>query len=344
MTNPFRLGLTRDFLRPDGSVGFGDIGLDTLKENPRVAYEFMPDCGSEIPANLADQYDAMLVLAPRVTSATLDGCRRLALVARFGVGYDNVDVAACTRNDVLLTITPDGVRRPVAVSALTLILAVAHKLLIKDRLTRAGRWHDKLDHMGVGMTGRTLGLIGLGNIGREILRIATPLEMQHLAYDPYVTEASQDDRVELVSLETLLTQSDFVCICCALTPETHHLLNAKRLSLLKPTAFLINVARGPIVDQVALTQVLQENRIAGAGLDVFEKEPIDPTDPLLKLDNVIVSPHAICWTDEIARGNGRAACHSILDVASGRVPRSVVNRDVIERAVLQAKLARLAKL
>lgn len=343
MTNSFRVGLTRDFLRPDGSVGFGDIGLDTLSENPRVAYEFMPDCGLEIPAKLADQYDALLVLAPRVTSATLDGCRRLALVARFGVGYDNVDVAACTRNDVLLTITPDGVRRPVAVSALTLILAVAHKLLIKDRLTRAGRWHDKLDHMGVGLTGRTLGLVGLGNIGREILRMAAPFELRHLAYDPYVAPAATPhDSVELVSLEALLEQSDFVCVCCALTPETHHLLDAQRLALMKPTAFLINVARGPVIEQEALTRALREKRLAGAGLDVFEKEPVDPHDPLLQLENVIVSPHAICWTDELARGNGRSACQSILDVASGKVPRCVVNREVTEQTGLQAKLAQFA--
>jgi D-3-phosphoglycerate dehydrogenase len=111
---------------------------------------------------------------------------------------------------------------------------------------------------------------------------------------------------------------------------------------MKPTAFLVNVARGPIVDQNALTAVLQERRIAGAGLDVFEKEPIDADDPLLKLDNVIVAPHAICWTDELFRGNGQAACRSILDVASGRVPQDVVNREVIEHAGLKEKLARFA--
>src|SRR4029079_19544637 len=114
-------------------------------------------------------------------------------------------------------------------------------------------------------------------------------------------------------------------ICCALTPQTHHLLNAERLSLLKPSAFLINVARGPIVDQAALTRVLQERRIAGAALDVFEQEPIATGDPLLALDNSIVSPHAICWTDELFRGNGQAACRSILDVAAGRTPADVVN-------------------
>src|SRR5438445_6368139 len=140
MPEPFRLGITHDFLKPDGTLGFGDIGLDLLAENSRIQHEFLPDHGSDLPAAVASQFDALLVLAPRVTAATLAGGQRLTLVARFGVGYDNVDVPACTQNDVLLTITPSGVRRPDAVSALTLLLALAHKLPGKDRLTRQGRW------------------------------------------------------------------------------------------------------------------------------------------------------------------------------------------------------------
>jgi phosphoglycerate dehydrogenase-like enzyme len=339
----FRVGITRDFLKPDGTLGFGDIGLATLAGDARVSYEFLPEYSPEIPAEVADRYEALLVLAPRVTAATLDGCQRLTLVARFGVGYDTVDVAACTQSDVLLTITPSGVRRPVAVSALTLLLALSHKLMAKDRLTRSGRWHEKLDHMGVGLTGRTLGLIGLGNVGREILRLAAPLEMRHVAFDPYVSaEAARACGAELMDLENLLQVADFVCICCALTPATRHLLSAERLALMKPTAFLVNVARGPIVDQSALTELLRARRIAGAALDVFEKEPIDADDPLLALDNVILAPHAICWTDELFRGNGQAACQSILAVASGRVPSDVVNREVLEKATLRQKLSRFA--
>lgn len=150
---PFRVGITRDFLSSDGTLGYGDIGL-ALLDQPQVEREFLIGSDAEIPPDVADQYDALLVLAPRVTERTVAGCRRLGLVARFGVGYDTVDVPACTRHDVLLTITPDGVRRPVAVSALTLILALAHKLLVKDKLTRAGRWSEKLDHMGMGLTDR----------------------------------------------------------------------------------------------------------------------------------------------------------------------------------------------
>jgi phosphoglycerate dehydrogenase-like enzyme len=343
MAAPFRLGITRDFLQPDGSLGFGDIGLDLLGGATHVAWEFLAEYQDEMPRQVADQYDALLVLKPRITARTLDGCRRLSLVARFGVGYDSVDVEACTRNHVLLTITPDGVRRPVAVSALAFLLALSHKLPIKDRLTRAGRWDEKLTHMGVGLTGRVLGVIGLGNIGRELLRVAAPLEMRRVGFDPYVTrEQTAAAGAEWMEIDSLLAVADFVVICCALTPETHRLLDQRRLALLRPSAYLINVARGPIVDQAALTTVLRERRIAGAALDVFEQEPISPTDPLLQLDNVILAPHAICWTDELFRDNGRSALQSVLAVASGQFPRHVVNTVVLESRPLREKLSKFA--
>ena len=238
----------------------------------------------------------------------------------------------------MLTITPDGVRRPVAVSAMTFLLALSHKLLVKDRLTRDGRWSEKLNYMGQGVRGRTLGIIGVGNIGREIFQLAAPFEMRQLGFDPYLK--TPVDGMVHVSLETLLRESDYVVVCCALTPQTHHLLNAERLKLMKSNAYLINVARGPIVDQTALTDALTHGRIAGAGLDVFDVEPIAPNDPLLSLDNVIFSPHAICWTDECFSNIGRSACQSLIDVAAGRIPAHVVNRDVLETDVLARKRQR----
>lgn len=330
----FRVGVTRDFLKPDGTSGFGDIGLDQF-DAAGIPWDFLPGSGAEIPAEAARDYDGLLVLAPKVTARTLEGVGRLQIVARFGVGYDNVDVPACTRAGVLLTITPEGVRRPVAVAALTFVLALSHKLLVKDRLIRTGRWAEKLDYNGQGVTGRTLGLLGLGNIGRELAGLARPLGIQVQAHDPWVdVQAATSLGVTLLPLEELLRTSDYVCICCALTAETHHLLNAERLALLKPTAYLINVARGPIVDQAALTKCLQERRIAGAGLDVFEREPIDPSDPLLALDNVILTPHAISWTDECFALNGRSAIGSLIDVGHGQAPRHIVNRDALAHARL----------
>jgi phosphoglycerate dehydrogenase-like enzyme len=339
MAEKFRVGVTRDFLKPDGSLGFGDIGLGLLDHGAGVAWEFLAENTRELDAEQLRGYDALLVLAPDVTAATLHGADRLSIIARFGVGYDNVDVLACSRHGIMLTITPDGVRRPVAAAVLTLLLALSHKLLVKDHLTREGRWAEKLGSMGQGVTGRSLGVIGLGNIGREVFRLAQPFGMRHLAYDPYVRPADAAGLgVELVDLATLLRTADYVAICCALTPETRHLINAECLAQMKETAYLINVARGPIVDQAALTAALFEGRIAGAGLDVFEQEPIDPRDPLLSMENVILAPHAICWTDECFLGNGRSACASILQVAAGRIPTHVVNREVLDHPGLQERL------
>lgn len=340
MPEPFRVGLTRDILKPDGSLGFGDIGLGLLDAAPGVEWEFLAENTPELRADQVAPYDALLVMAPRISAATLSGPETPSIVARFGVGYDQVDVEACTSAGVILTITPDGVRRPVAVAAITFVLALSQRLLQKDRLTREGRWADKLDYMGMGVMGRTLGLVGLGNIGREVFRLAEPFGMRHMAFDPHVSpEEARSLGVTLVDLDTLMAESDFVTVCCALTPETHHLINAERLARMKPTAYLVNVARGPIVEQQALTAALQDGRIAGAGLDVFEQEPVDPQDPILTLDNVIVAPHALCWTDECFLGNGRSACESILAVSRGETPVNVVNRAVLSHPTLQAKLA-----
>ena len=187
--------------------------------------------------------------------------------------------------------------------------------------------------------------MGLGNIGRELLRLIAPFGMRHLASDPYTRLSDLNDTptVELVGLDQLLREADFVCITCPLTAETHHLIDARRLALMKPSAYLVNVARGPIVDQRALTEALRSGALAGAALDVFEHEPPDPDDPLLALENVIVSPHAICWTDECISGNLQSACESIAAVAAGEVPRHVVNREALAHPRLQATLRRNRK-
>ena len=325
----FRVGVTDDFLRPDGTLGFGDIGLDLL-DRERIAWEFIPASGGEIAPERASEFDGLLVLGPRVSQRTVGQPGRLNVIARFGVGYDNIDVPACTQAGVLLTITPEGVRRPVAVAALTLLLALSHKLLIKDRLTRAGRWSERLDHTGQGITGRTLGIVGLGNIGRELASLARPLGLSVIGHDPWITEEEAARAgVTRLPLDAVLRRSDYVCVCCVLNAETRHLLNAERIALLKPTAYLINVARGPIVDQAALYEALRDGKIQGAGLDVFEQEPVAADDPILALENVILAPHALCWTDECFRLNGHSAIGSLIDVARGIIPEHIVNRDAL---------------
>jgi D-3-phosphoglycerate dehydrogenase len=163
-------------------------------------------------------------------------------------------------------------------------------MMAKDRLTREGPagFARRGEHMGVGLVGRTFGSIGIGNIGAELFRLLAPFDMQAIAHDPFVDAAqARALGVELVGLDDLFRRADVLSVSCPLTPETRHLVNAERLALMKPSAYFINTARGPIVDQKALTRVLVEGGIAGAGLDVLEQEPPDPDDPLLALDNVI---------------------------------------------------------
>jgi D-3-phosphoglycerate dehydrogenase len=213
--------------------------------------------------------------------------------------------------------------------------------MVKDRLTRLGPegFAQKTQHMGVGLVGKTLGSVGIGNIGAEMFRLCRPLDMNFIAHDPFVDrKAAESLGVRLVDLETVFRESDFVTVNCPLMPETHHLVNERLLLLMKPTAFLINTARGPIVDQKALTGVLQERRIAGAGLDVLEQEPPDPDDPILKLDNVVFAPHALCWTDQCFAGIGAADVRAVLDIMHGREPTGVVNRQVLSSAAWRHRL------
>lgn len=338
---PFRVALSGDFRKADGSPTFPDFDLTPLDQAKDVEMVFL-DNASPIRGDQLEEFDALILLAHRFDATSVPKSGRLAVVARFGVGYDTVDVPACTANDIALAITPDGVRRPVAVSIITFILALTGKMMVKDRLARQGGpgFAARGEHMGVGLVGKTLGSLGVGNIGAEMFRLARPFDMNFIAHDPFADKKiAAELGIELVSLEELFRRSDILCVNCPLTPETHHIVNAERLALMKPTAFFINTARGPIVDQKALTRALQEKKIAGAGLDVFEQEPTDPDDPLLKLDNIIVAPHALCWTDQCFAGNGAADIKAVLDVMKGQVPRGVVNRDVLEKDGFKAKLA-----
>jgi phosphoglycerate dehydrogenase-like enzyme len=195
--------------------------------------------------------------------------------------------------------------------------------------------------MGMGLVGRTLGSLGIGNIGAEVFRLAQPFEMKLIAHDPYTDPAvARNLGVRLVGLEELFRESDVLSVSCPLNEETHHIVNAERLALMKRSAYLINTSRGPVVDEAALTRALQENRIAGAGLDVFEEEPSPAGNPLYGLDNVIVTPHALCWTDQCFAGIGAADVKAVLDVMHGRVPTGIVNREIVDRPAWQKKLER----
>lgn len=322
----FRIGLTRDLLTPSGAPSFGTGPLSLLDGEPGIEWEYLPEPLTEITPDVASRYDGLYVNSPAVTAASVsrDDCR-VRVVARHGVGYDSVDVAALAARGILVTNTPVAVRRPVAVACLTLVFALAGRLVAKDRLVRAGRWHERTGQMGLGLTTRTLGVIGAGGIGRELLALARPFGWRMLAADPYVDPAVVAELgAQVVPLDELLPQADFVVATCLLNAQTRHLMNAQRFALMKREAFFVNMARGPVADEVALIEALRNGTIAGAGLDVFEQEPVAPDNPLLSMDQVLLAPHALCWTDECFDAIAREGLGCLVDFAAGRTPRSVV--------------------
>ncbi len=339
----FRVGLSADFTRPDGSPAFPMFDLTPLNAADRISWDYVPVTDGRIAAEDMAGYDALILLGARFDAQSFPGDGKLSLIARFGVGFDSVDVAACTANDVALVTTPNGVRRPVAVAILTLILALAGKLMAKDRMTRKGPegWAQRADHMGDGLIGSVLGSVGVGNIGAEMFRMASPLGMRFIAADPYADkDTAAELGIELVELDEVFRQADFVTVNCPLSPATEKLVNADRLAMMKPTAHLINTARGPIVDEAALIAALQSGQIAGAGIDVFEEEPSPADNPLYRMDNVIVTPHALCWTDQCFAGIGADDVAAVLAVSQGEVPVGIVNRGIADSPGWRGKLDR----
>jgi phosphoglycerate dehydrogenase-like enzyme len=339
----FRIAISGDLLKDDGTPAIPEFDLSRLEGAADVEYAYVGR-GPNLSADELADFDALILMMPRITRDSLPKGGRLSVIARGGVGYDTVDVAACTDAGVALVITPDAVRRPVAVMVITFLLALSGNLFALDRITRKGPWSARTDYMGMGLIGRTFGQIGIGNIGAEILRLAKPYGLELIAHDPYVDPAAAKALgVRLVDLETVFRESDFVSVSCPLNDETRGLVNAERLALMKPTAFLINTARGPVVDQTALTDALQRKVIAGAGLDVLEKEPPDPDDPILGLDNVILTPHALCWTDQMFQTMASLDVEACLEVMHGRAPQNVVNKAVLESPRFAEKLAAYRK-
>lgn len=336
----FRIGITPDF--PAQVPGAIDPGIEeVLKPAPGVEWEFMPDTGGVADPEVLNRYDAAVVLDYKFPAESFRGAERLVVIARWGVGFDRIDVPACTEAGVILAVTTDSVGLPVAEGTMAFILSLAKNLCIHDRNTREGRWRQGAP-MGLNVGGKTLGSVGLGNIGRETFRLARGLGFRRLlAYEPIAPSAEEVAAgTEHTSLDTVMRESDFVTIHCPLNEKTHHLIGAAQLALMKPTAYLINTARGPIVDETALIAALREHRIAGAALDVFETEPAVAGHPLFGLDNVILCPHSIAKTHECIRDTSVSACRSVVSVSRGLAPPFIVNRQVLERPAMREKLAR----
>jgi len=330
----FKVGITRDLLDASGTPAFGRRALNELDANPDIQWEWIPEALDVITPEVAARYDGLHVNIPRVTAESVarSDCR-VKIIARNGVGYDSVDIPALNAKGIVLTNTPVAVRRPVAVATLTLLFALAGRLVQKDALVRTGRWNDRTSYMGQGLTGRTLGLVGGGGIGQEILSLAQPFFGRMIVADPYADAARIGALgAAIVPIDTLMADADYVVVCCLLNGETHHLINAGRFALMKPTAYFLNVGRGPITDEKALIDALRRKQIAGAGLDVTEQEPIAFDNPLLGLENVLITPHALCWTDECFHDIAATALRSIVAVSRGERPAHVVNPEAYASA------------
>ncbi|MCC6293632.1 MAG: dehydrogenase [Bryobacterales bacterium] len=342
MSGTFRIGISDDFYT-EASEPLQYVLAKKLAGVAGVEWEKLETGGGRCAsAELLRGYDAVFALATKIDAESLREVERLAVVARWGVGYDRIDVPALTRAGVALTITPAAVRRPVAEAILTLIFALSKNLLQQDRVARAGGWRGDLPRMGTSIGGRTLGSVGCGNIGQELFREARSLGFgRFLACDPNVSqEKVRELGVEMVDMETLFRESDFVTVNTLLNERTRGLVREAHFRLMKPSAYFINTARGPVVEHEGLVRALRENWIAGAGIDVYPVEPPPADDPLFRMDNVIVAPHALAWTNELMTDNGSEACDAVLAVCRGEVPEGLVNPEVLNVEAFQTKLAR----
>jgi D-3-phosphoglycerate dehydrogenase len=277
----------------------------------------------------AKDADAILTFGAPMTRRVLENLPKCRVIVRYGIGYDTVDVDAATDNNILLVNIPDFCLEEVSNHAIALLLACAKKLVPLNNLVKAGRWMEaKQAQSPMGSVyGQVCGIIGCGNIGRATAKKALCFGLKVLGYDPYLDKAlAGESGITLVGLHELLKKADYILVHTVLNKETYHLIGEEQFGMMKPGAYFINTARGAIVDEPALIRALREKWIAGAGLDVFEKEPVDVDNPLLKMENVIVLPHSASYSDaafvRLRQSVGREAAR----VLSGKWPKNVVNK------------------
>lgn len=355
----FHVNYTGDYLDVHGALAVPDIALDTYQGHPAIRPGFLatqrPQPGDasywerlyslEVsPADVADS-DAIVTFRPWVKPAAFArGAGRLTVIGRAGAGFDKIDLAACTANDVAVFNAPDTLTHATAASAFLLLLACAKRLREQEELVRTGRWDRQPQTMGVDLPGKVLGIVGLGASGRELARLAAPWDMEIIAFSPHADAATAAALgVRLVpTLEELLAGADFVSLHNRLDARSRGLIGADQFARMKPGAYFINVARGEIVDKAALVAVLDSGRIAGAGLDVFDHEPLPPDHPLTRFGNVVLTPHWLPSTRDAARLTMVSVARGMVRAAQGLVPEHVVNPAVLERPGFRRKLARFA--
>jgi glyoxylate reductase len=288
----------------------------------------------ELIARLRGRQGLVCLITDAIDASVITACPDLRVVANVAVGYNNIDVAAASRAGVVVTNTPDVLTETTADFAWTLLMATARRLVEGDRYVREGKftqWEYML-LLGGDIHGKTLGVVGFGRIGRAVARRAGGFGMRVLYQDAVPATPAQEVELKAtrVDLATLLRESDFVSLHTPLLPETRHLINAESLRTMKKTAYLINAARGPVVDEAALVQALQEHWIAGAGLDVFEDEPkVHPG--LIGLPNVVLAPHIASASHGTRRAMANLAVDNCLSVLEGKAPPTPVNPEALPR-------------
>jgi D-3-phosphoglycerate dehydrogenase len=306
----------------------GPIGAEIVEIQPGSEEDFI---------RAARDADALYAKARRITKRMIDGLERCRVIALGTVGVDSVDVAAATARGIPVTNVPDTFIEEVADHALMLILAVYRRLTVMDRYVRDGRWAEGRPYLSQfpRLWGQTLGLIAFGHVARAVAVRARPFGLRILAYDPYVDETVMTRLdIEPVGLADLLRRSDIVSMHAPSTADAHHLLTEEHFRLMKREALFVNTGRGPTVDEAALVKALEEGWIAGAGLDVFEQEPVLTTNPLLRLDNVILTPHVASASARMDPERRRRVGREIALVLAGRWPMACVNPTVLERSKL----------
>jgi len=310
--------------------------VEEAKELAKVNAELVGvDCVTEDEIiEAAKDADAIIISVAQITRRVMEALPKCRVIVCTSVGFNRIDVDAATDNGVIVVNipSPEWCVEEVSNHAITLLLACARKLVLLNNGVKQGRWDEVRGALApmVSIHGQTLGLIGCGNLGRMTARKAHCFDLRRvLGYDPYVDKSLVwEYSITLVGLPELLKESDFISVHTLLNKETWHLIGEKEFRQMKPTAYFINTARGAVVDESALIKALQEKWIAGAGLDAFENEPIDPDNPLLKMDNVVVTPHSAFYSDAAYKQRNTKVGQEVARVLSGRWPRNVVNKAV----------------
>ena len=325
---------------------------DYVWPNLDVEQDVLAEAGAEVVAaatgeeeelrSLAPGMDAIITCFKRVSADTIAAATDCLIVSRYGVGLDNIDVETATSLGILVTNVPDYCVDEVSDHAMALLLCAARRVMIYDRSVRAGAWDSAVGMPLPRVRGLTLGIIGYGRIGRAVAGKARAFGLRLLVHDPLVEpEVIEEDGATPVSLEDLLRESDFVTVHAPLVPATRNLLDEEAFRVMRPTAWLVNTARGGIVDTTALAQALREGQLAGAALDVLPDEPPDTEEALRSLPNVILTPHISFYSEGSLEELRFRASRHVVQVLRGEIPTNLVNPSVLGEPDLRARLRRV---